>query len=68
VSRDCIAFIFRVSHSPGLLDPEDEGTVTLHMSETTCPVTQRHLPKDAILSSTGVRTLSLVSLTSLNVV
>ena len=34
------------SHSPGLLDPEDEGTVTLHMSGTTYPVTQCHLPVD----------------------
>ena len=57
------------SHSPGLLDPEDEGTVTLHMSETTYPVTQCHLPEDVNPQQHWCENLkSRMLLTSLTVV
>ena len=57
------------SHSPGLLDPEDEGTMTLQMSGTTYPVTQRHLPEDLNPQQHWCENLkSRMSLTSLNMV
>jgi len=57
------------SNSPGLLDPEDEGIMTLHMSGTTYPVTQRHLPEDMNPQQHFCKNLkSCMSLPSPNVV
>jgi hypothetical protein len=57
ISKDRSDPIFRVNHCKqsraaiplGLLDPEDEDTLSFETSVTTRPTTQRNIPKDLLL-------------------